>query len=165
MRARRLLPLATLLLSLSLSPQMAGAEAKTAAFFGLLFINTTLANTTEAEEARMKVMETRLIEELEASGKYRMIDIAPVEPKTRIYSNMSNCNGCDTDLAKELGADVAITGEVQKTSNLILAMSIYIRDAETGALVAGGSADMRGNTDESWLRTVNWILKNRLLKE
>lgn len=154
---------AVLVIGLGASPGM--AEPKTAAFFGLLFINTTLSETSEEEQARMQMVEARLVEGLESSGKYQLVDIDPVEPKTRIYSNMSNCNGCDTDLANELGADVAITGEVQKTSNLILGMSIYIRDAKTGALVAGGSADMRGNNDAIWLRTVNWILKNRLLNE
>ena len=139
--------------------------AQEAAFFGILLINTTQAGLSEEEHARLARLEQALVEGLEASGRYRMIDTAPVADKAKLYSNMSSCNGCDTDLAAELGADVAVTGEVQKTSNLILGMSIYIREAGTGALLAGGSADMRGNNDESWMRTLRWILKNRILKE
>jgi hypothetical protein len=45
------------------------------------------------------------------------------------------------------GAELAITGTVQKVSNLILNMNIYVREASTGATIAAMSADMRGNTD------------------
>ena len=55
------------------------------------------------------------------------------------------------------------TGTVQKVSNLILNMNIYVRDASSGATLAAMSADMRGNTDESWSRTLDWLIRNRLL--
>jgi hypothetical protein len=52
---------------------------------------------------------------------------------------------------------------VQKVSNLILNVNIYLRSAHTGHLVTSASADMRGNTDESWSRTVSYLVRNRLL--
>jgi hypothetical protein len=52
---------------------------------------------------------------------------------------------------------------VQKVSNLILNMTVSIRDASSGRIVAAMSADMRGNTDESWSRTLDWLVRNRLL--
>jgi hypothetical protein len=93
------------------------------------------------------------------------MDVAPVAEKADLYANLAHCNGCDARLARELGAEVAITGEVQKTSNLILHISVYLRDAETGALAGGGSADIRGNTDESWRRGLDFIVKRRILRE
>jgi len=39
----------------------------------------------------------------------------------------------------------------------------YVRDASSGATIAAMSADMRGNTDESWSRTLDWLVRNRLL--
>ena len=65
-------------------------------------------------------------------------------------------------MAQRIGAELAITGTVQK-SNLILNMNIYVRDASSGATIAAMSADMRGNTDESWSRTLDWLVRNRLL--
>ena len=64
---------------------------------------------------------------------------------------------------EQLGADLAITGTVQKVSNLILNMNIYLRDARSGRLVTFMNADFRGNTDESWARTTSYLLRNRLL--
>jgi hypothetical protein len=42
-------------------------------------------------------------------------------------------------------------------------MNIAVRDAETARLVASMSVDMRGNTDETWLRGLDWLIRNRLL--
>ena len=67
-------------------------------------------------------------------------------------------------LAQQLGADLAITGVVQKVSNLILNINIYLRDVHTGQLVTAASADMRGNTDESWSRATRYLMRNRLLR-
>ena len=52
---------------------------------------------------------------------------------------------------------------VQKVSNLILNMKVYIRDAHTGQLVTSMSVDLRGNTDETWFRAASYLLRNRLL--
>jgi hypothetical protein len=42
-------------------------------------------------------------------------------------------------------------------------MNIYLRDAHTGQLITSMSADFRSNTDESWSRTMSFLLRNRLL--
>ena len=78
-------------------------------------------------------------------------------------SNLQACGGCDIRLAEELGADLAMTGVVQKVSNLILNINIFLRDVHTGKLVAAASTDMRGNTDESWTRATSYLVRNRLL--
>ena len=52
---------------------------------------------------------------------------------------------------------------VQKVSNLILSLNIYLRDTRSGQLIASMSADFRGNTDKSWQRSASYLLRNRLL--
>ena len=143
----------------------AAAEPVPAAFFGMAFIDASLGGDGAAEAARIAMLEARLVETLAASGRYAFVDVAPVAEAADRYQNLAQCNGCDADFARDLGADVAITGEVQKTSNLILHISVYLRDAATGALVGGGSADIRGNTDESWRRGLDFILERRILKD
>jgi hypothetical protein len=142
----------------------AAAEPLKAAFFGFLVVDNSLGANHDAEDARARQIEAQLVETLESSGRYVFVDIAPVADQAARYANLAHCNGCDAAFAADLGADVAITGEVHKTSNLILHMGVYIRSAETGAMVAGGSADIRGNTDESWRRGVDFILKRRILR-
>ena len=91
-----------------------------------------------------------------------MIDIASVNAAAH-GSNLQACGGCDVQYAQALGADLVMTGVVQKVSNLILNMNIYLRDVHTGKLIAAANADMRGNTDESWSRAVSYLVRNRLL--
>jgi hypothetical protein len=90
-----------------------------------------------------------------------VIEIAPVA-RAAAAVHLQQCGGCDADLARRIGARLSITGTVQKVSNLILNMSIYVRSVASGRVVASMSADMRGNTDESWMRALNWLERNRL---
>ena len=45
----------------------------------------------------------------------------------------------------------------------ILRMAILVRDAKTGRVVAMAQAGLRGDTDESWTRALDWLVRNRLL--
>lgn len=144
---------------------LAAQEAPKAAFLGIHYLDTSLGARTAEEAERVRLIERMLVEQLSDARKFSFIDAGPVAAEAARYDNIAHCNGCDTDLARTLGADVAITGEIQKTSNLILSMTIFVRDAQTGAMVGGGSADMRGNTDESWSRALRYIVKNRMMQQ
>jgi hypothetical protein len=52
---------------------------------------------------------------------------------------------------------------VQKVPTLILNINAPILDVASGRIVAGGSVDIRGNTDESWSRGLTHLVRDRLL--
>jgi len=142
------------------------AAERSVAVFDFELIDTSLEGELNGprrdEQARLAATSDQLRRRLAASGQFTVIDIAPVAAQARA-SNLQACGGCDTRLAKAIGAELAVTGTVQKVSNLILNMSIYIRNTQTGQPVAAMTADLRGNTDESWSRTLDWLVRNRLL--
>jgi uncharacterized protein DUF2380 len=144
----------------------AAAEPPKAAVFDFELFDTSLQGELKGpqadEQQRLKNVTEQLRKGLTDAGKFIVMDISPVNAAAHA-SNLQSCGGCDVQYAKELGADVAITGVVQKVSALILNMNIYVRDAHTGQLITGMSADFRGNTDESWSRTMGYLLRNRLL--
>jgi hypothetical protein len=144
----------------------AHAEPPKVAVFDLEMIDTSLqgeVNGAQADEqARLSRTGDQVRKELAESGKFRVLDIAPVNAAAH-GSNLQACGGCDVKLAGEIGADLVMTGVVQKVSNLILNINLYLRDVHTGQLLAAASADMRGNTDESWSRATNYLVRNRLL--
>lgn len=159
--------LAAVLASLVLmSATSAHAEPPKVAVFDFELIDTSLQGEVQGprqdEQQRLSHAAEQLRAALQDSGKFRVLDIAPVNDAAH-HSNLQACGGCDVKLAGDIGADLALTGTVQKVSNLILNMNIYLRDAHTGQPVAIMTADMRGNTDESWTRTMAWLLRNRLL--
>ena len=100
--------------------------------------------------------------QLTESGKFQLVDITPVKAAAA-SSNLQSCGGCDVQYAQRIGADLVITGVMRKISTLILNLTIFVRDVHTGQLITGMNADFRGNTDESWTRATNYLVRNRLL--
>jgi hypothetical protein len=161
MRAR----LASILLMLVLSAP-ARADLPGIAVFDFELVDTSLEGEVNGprtdERDRLTRVGDQLRKELAESGKFRLLDIAPVNAAAH-GSNLQACGGCDVKYSRQLGADLEITGVVQKVSNLILNINIYLRDVHSGRLITAMSADMRGNTDESWLRALAYLVRNRLL--
>jgi hypothetical protein len=159
----RIAALAALVLLLPVSAQ---AEPRKAAVFDFELLDTSLQGEMDGprgdEQQRLIRASEQIRKGLAESGKFTILDIAPVNAAAHA-SNLQACGGCDVALAQKLGADLAITGVVQKVSNLILNLNIYLRDAHTGNLITSMSADFRGNTDESWSRAASYLLRNRLL--
>jgi hypothetical protein len=152
--------------ALLLVSSSADADPLKAAVFDFELLDTSLqgeANGPQADEQRrLNAATEQLRKALAEAGEFVVLDIAPVNAAAHA-SNLQACGGCDVQYAEQLGADLAITGLVQKVSALILNMNIYVRDAHTGRLITSMSADFRGNTDESWSRATGYLLRNRLL--
>lgn len=158
-----------LILALALPTGMAdarAAEPQRVAFFGFELINSSLEPTSDAERARLEMLNDFCREKLSASGDYEIVEIPPaVAERLASGPEIRNCNGCDLDAARKAGADLSAWGTVQKVSNLILNINLYMTDAETGEGYFVRSVDIRGNTDESWRHGLNYMLKNYLLKK
>src|SRR6516162_9726155 len=107
-----------------------------------------IAKYREEQARRLDSLDSTLLRD---SGRFSLVDITPIAREAQA-SNLQACGGCDMHLAQRIGAELATTGTVQKVSNLILNMNIYVRDVSSGATTAAMSADMRGNTDETWSR-------------
>ena len=151
--------------ALLLTDAAAFADPPKLAVFDFELIDTSLPGEfygSKPEEARLVLIAEQLRKALADSGRFQLLDIAPVRDAAR-HANLQACGGCDLKLAGELGADLEITGMVQKVSNLIINLNIYLRDVKTGAMITAASADMRGNTDEAWTRTMSYLIRNRLL--
>ena len=150
---------------LLLTGSAAFADPPKLAVFDFELVDTSLPGEffgSRPEEARLERISEQLRKELTDSGPFQVLDIAPVRDAAR-HANLQACGGCDLKLAGQLGADLEITGVVQKVSNLIVNLNIYLRDVKTGNMITAASADMRGNTDESWSRTMSYLIRNRLL--
>jgi len=146
-------------------PAMAEAGQRIA-FFGFNLINTSLEPTSPAEENRLQELDELLQQKLAGSQRYDVVKISPeIQAALAAESEIQNCNGCERDLARQAGAELAAWGTVQKVSNLILNINLYIEDVQTGQLAFVKSVDIRGNTDESWQHGLSYLLRHYLLTE
>jgi Protein of unknown function (DUF2380) len=136
------------------------------AFFGFQLINTSPQPTTPEETERIRTLDDIFLQKLDASGRFKMVSIpAELRDKIAASAEISNCNGCERDFALEAGADWAAWGTVQKVSNLILNINVYMEDARAKKMEFAKSVDIRGNTDESWQRGLDYMLRHYLLEE
>jgi hypothetical protein len=163
-----LLLAAVLHAAFSASLASAAAPARIAVF-DFELIDTSLQGevqgTDPADQARLRMIETELRRRLEESGRFQLVDTAPVAGQIDAAGILWSCNGCEVGIAKRLDAQLALVGWVQKVSNLMLNFNVVIRDTATREQVFAGSVDIRGNTDEIWRHGIRYLLKNRLLKE
>lgn len=141
------------------------AHAAPAAVFPAVFINSSPQPTSPEETERVKRMDAALAKALTESSEFQPVDLAPVAADLAGVRDIHDCNGCEVDLAKKLGARYAVVAWTQKISSLILNINIRIADVETGQAVKAGSVDIRGDTDESWRRGLAYLLKEYVLRE
>ena len=139
------------------------AEGPRLAVFGFHLINTSPAASTPEELARLKSLDAQLRNGLQ--DRYTLVDMAPVQGKLAGVDSIRGCNGCELDMARELGAEQVAYGWVQKVSNLILNVNLVVEDAATGRTLKAESVDMRGNTDESWQRGLHYLLQERMFRD
>lgn len=160
-----------LLAALTASP-VAAAEPVPAghppsvAFLGVRFINDNegLEPTTDAERNRLAMLEKQVTSRMAASGKFTIVPVTP-EVKAQLASSqpLGECGGCEVAAGNQLGAEQVAWVTVQKVSNLILNINLYMADVATDKMTFLKSVDVRGNTDETWSRSMKFLLDRYLL--
>ena len=155
----------------ALSARLAAADApagpaKSVALLNVQFINDheDLEPTTAAERARLALIASLFKAKLEASGRYAFVSI-PADAAAKISAGpeVGACGGCEFGYGKALGADTAAWIVVQKVSDLILNINVYMADVAARKLAFVHSVDIRGDTDESWSHGITYLVKNYLL--
>ncbi len=134
------------------------------AFFGFQLINTSLEPTTAAEERRIRDSTSSSGKSWTPPAASRSSRSRPTCRRTRRGAAARHCNGCARDFARRIDADRAAWGTVQKVSNLILNINVYMEDVQTGKLEFIRSVDIRGN-DKSWRRGLDYLLRHYLFGE
>ncbi len=147
---------------------MPSAQVKSVAFLSVQFLNDNEAQepTTDAERARLASIEELFKSKLEASGRYKFVQI-PADTKAKIAGGpgIGHCGGCEIEYGEQLGGELVAWVVVQKVSNLILNINVYMADVVTKKMTFVHSVDIRGNTDESWTRGMTYMVRNYVLAD
>ncbi|MGE8128424.1 DUF3280 domain-containing protein [Methylobacterium sp. NPDC080182] len=148
-------------------PGAAGAAEKAAVFPVELFDpGAAYGSRTRPVDARKLALVTdELRNALRDKAGLEIVDTAPKADVVAKEGPLYKCNGCAADIAKSLGADLVVTGYVEKGSGQIFNLSVAIAEADTGKVVRGGQVTIRADTDDTWAHAMRWVVKNRLLAE
>ena len=141
------------------------AESRRVAFFGFFLINTSLEPTQPAEEKRLEKLGVFSTGSTYWCSPQLRCHPSEVQKQAVAGSGIPNCNGCERDLAEKTGTGLVAWGTVQKVSNLILNINLYIEDVQTGKIEFAHSVDIRGNTDESWHHGLNYMIRHYVLEQ
>ena len=154
------------LLDIACTAAQAAPPTKSIAFLGarLLNDNEALEPTTDAERTRLQAIAAQFKQTLEASGRYVFIAL-PHNTAVNLANGaaIGSCGGCEFVYGADARTDLIAWIVVQKVSNLILNINVYMGDVAAKKLTFVHSVDIRGNTDESWTRGMSYLLKNYLL--
>ena len=118
-------------------------------------------------EARLKLASTKLRQSLSRTGLYEIVELAPaqvaIEQLKAQHRFLHDCNGCDLDIGRLLGADQVLVTWVHRVSALILTLTYEIHDVATGQISARKSFSFRGDNDTAWTRAIEFMVRD--LKE
>lgn len=160
----RALLTAALAAGLALAAGAARAEPEKVAVFDFQFAQGAPLPPTEDDKARLKRTADELRRLLKDSGKYEVISTDPVKDEVDKTVDLRACGGCADAMGRKLGAQAIFVGQVQKVSNLILNMNVYLKPTKEGAQEQAFSVDLRGDTDESFDRGIKYLVKNQLME-
>lgn len=125
------------------------------------FIGATGPNA--AEKARLKLVYDEFVRLMTASGTIEAVDLAPIAAEIEAKSPIYECKGCEIDLAKKVGAEIAYIVVLEKASDTLLNLNVTEIDVGRVGVIRRATAVVNGNTDDAWLGVVRWVVKNRLL--
>ena len=153
-------------IAVAMSVTSARADGVKSAVFDCQLADLAQLTPTEADKSRLPHVSDLLRQKLQESGKF---DIVPITPKVRMEvkksSDLRSCGGCAIDFAKQLDAQLAVTCQIQKVSDLILEINVYMKEVDTDKLETATSVDIRGDNDVSFDRGIKYLLKDNILKQ
>jgi len=165
--AKRIL---ALVLAVALMPAAAVAAGQKAVVFPFDLIDQTQQfeiglmpkGIDPEEKRRLGVITEELAKLIQESGRYEVVDRAAIAADIEEKSPMYKCNGCEDDLAKKAGAEIAFVGTVRKASDVLFTVSLFVRDVNQQKVIKQASSEIYGNTDAMWLRAVRYLIEKRL---
>ncbi len=119
---------------------------------------------TAEHDARLKTESARLREDLARTNLYQILDNTPAQGTIdRLEAQqqyLHDCNGCDLDVGRELGADFVLVTWVDRVSGLILTLTYEIHDVKTNQITARKSYDFRGDSDIAWNHAIDYMVRD-----
>lgn len=148
----------------TLAPATAADEADTLVVLDYEFEGDAGDATMLAERtARMARMSDVLRTGVERTDRYRVIDSPRLRSdieRAGTIQYLHRCNGCELDIARAAGGRYVMIPWVFRMSQLVLTMHVEIKDVSTGKLVMKRALDFRNDTDASWAREIEYLVRD-----
>ena len=134
------------------------ASAASLAVMPVKFLDTSgeIEDQTSDHAARLEAMGRALQRDLAADYD----SVVLIQAEAMAERCPDETPDCLVDLARETGADTALFAVVVKTSTLIMRLYVNVIDLTGGQILARRELNFRGDTDESWERAEQFLVRN-----
>ena len=101
---------------------------------------------------------------LAASGRFAVLDTAPVASELASAGGVQRCNGCEAGLGEKLGAERSMIGLFARVSRTEYTLQIIVRDTTSGAILSNAFTGLRMGANYAWPRAVASLIDNKILQ-
>jgi Protein of unknown function (DUF2380) len=146
------------------APVAISAPIKLAIFDFELDDNSAAPSETPSDATELAKTTEAVRELLTQSGRYAAVPISSGETDAVKNHRMHDCDGCEAKVARDQGADQSLVGVIGRVSRTEYTVSFRLRDARTGAIVAGADSGLRMGANYSWSRGAMRLIRDQLLE-
>jgi hypothetical protein len=101
---------------------------------------------------------------LAATGRYEVVDTAPVASELASAGGVQRCNGCEAALGERLGAERSMVGLFARVSRTEYTLQIVVKDTRTGAILSNAFSGLRMGANYAWPRAVASLIDDKILQ-
>lgn len=117
------------------------------------------------EQQRLALAKDELTRLLAERLGYEPVDLSGLAGEIKQAAPFYKCDGCEVEIARKAGAELVVSGNIQKLSALILNLNMMMRDVASGDVRAMQTVPLRDNSDDGWLRGVRKVIEHQLAAE
>ena len=123
-----------------------------------------IAGQNEAETERLRRVTQQARELLTRSGLFELVPVDQTASEMGRSHWLRHCNGCEADMAAAAGADYSFLGVFHKVSIMEQSLEFRFRATASGQIVQVAQTDLRNETDESWRRAIEFLIRYRVVE-
>ena len=101
---------------------------------------------------------------LAATGRYEVVDTAPVASELASAGGVQRYNGCEAALGERLGAERSMVGLFARVSRTEYTLQIVVKDTRTGAILSNAFSGLRMGANYAWPRAVASLIDDKILQ-
>ena len=141
---------------LIIAPQVSVAAPALVLLMPFSYLDTSgePRNQVRDHEARLAIMASELKTRLQTDGKYQV-----ASPSAAVAACAATDSECILAAARQAHVDLIFTGAVHKVSTMATQIWVGIFDAATGKRVFYRQLTFRGDTDQAWRRSAEFLAR------